>query len=196
MSQIANNKIINQENISESFPKLRGAILFFINKIPEKLNRISLCKQLYYADGHFFQKYSQMITENEYLHIEGSPQPVFFNEILHSMVVEKMIEIIPNLKKERGPTGTMNILKGLIYKAHAGIPDVFTREELKVLNSIAMTFKGDLSLETRYYPNLYQYYAQTGLYEVINLQPLPDDGKRPHLSWKAWGKKIFKLMWQ
>lgn len=196
MSDSENKKIFDYRVLNEEFPKLRAAILFFITRIPEKLNRVSLCKHLYYADGHFFQKYARQITENEYLHIEGSPQPVLFNEIMHTMVSEKEVEVIPLLVRKRGQTGNMVILKGLTYKANIEIPDVFTREELKVLNSIAMLFKGDLSLETRYYPNLYQYYTQTGLYEIIMLQPLPDEGKRPHLSWKAWANKIFKLMWQ
>jgi len=183
-------------DLSTGFPKLRAAILFFINKIPGKLNRVSLCKHLYYADGHFFQKYSRLITEIQYLHIEGSPQPVMFNEIMHTMVAEKDIEITPLLVKERGPNGPMILLKGLTYKANIETPNIFSREEMKVLNSVAMVFKGDLSLETRYYPNLYQHYTQTGLYEMITLLPLPDDGKRPHLSWKGWANKIFKLMWQ
>jgi len=185
-----------QLDVNTGFPKLRAAILFFINKIPEKLNRISLCKHLYYADGHFFQKYSRLITEIQYLHIEGSPQPAMFNEIMHSMVMENDIEITPLLVKERGPTGSMFVLKGLTFKAIKKPPDIFSREEIKVLNSVAMVFKGDMSLETRYYPNLYQHYTQTGLYEMITLLPLPDDGMRPHLSWKAWASKIFKLMWE
>ncbi|MDH4200486.1 MAG: Panacea domain-containing protein [Spirochaetia bacterium] len=190
------NKLDYKVNLVGDFPKLRAAILFFINRIPEKLNRISLCKHLYYSDGHYFQKYSKQITEIEYLHIEGSPQPVMFNEVMHTMLVEKDIEITPLLVKEKGSNGPMILLKGMTYKALSKAPDVFSREEMKVLNSMAMLFNGDLSLETRYYPNLYQYYAQTGLYEIITFLPLPDDGKRPHLRWKAWANKIFKLMWQ
>jgi|GEM_PF-779636 len=185
-----------QIDMNTGMPKLRAAILFMISKIPEKLNRVSLCKHLYYAEGHFFQKYSRLITETQYLHIEGSPQPVMFNEVMHSMVVEGDIEVTPLLVRERGPVGEMVVLKGLTFKANKKVPNVFSREELKVLNSVAMVFNGDLSLETRYYPNLYQHYTQTGLYEMITLLPLPDDGKRPHLIWKAWANKIFKLMWQ
>lgn len=197
MNKLEKNKMNDYHvDLSTGFPKLRAAILFFIDKIPEKLNRVSLCKQLYYADGHFFQKYSRLITEIQYLHIEGSPQPVMFNEVMHTMVTENDIEITPLLVKERGPSGPMLVLKGLTYKAKKKVPDIFTREEIKVLNSVAMVFKGDLSLETRYYPNLYQHYTQTGLYEMITLLPLPDEGKRPHLSWKGWANKIFKLMWQ
>lgn len=192
----AENKKKAKERQDAEFSKLNAAILFFLNKIPEKLNRISLCKHLYYADGHYFQKFSKVITETEYLHIEGSPQPVMFNEVLHTMIINKELEIIPLIVKEKATSGTINLLKGVTFKALKDNPPVFSREEVKVLNSIAMLFKGDLSLETRYYPNLYQHYTQTGLYEIISFHPLPDNGKRPHLSWKAWANKIFKLMGQ
>lgn len=173
--------------------KLRAAILFFINKIPNKLNRVRLCKHLFYADGHFFQKYQRQITEFAYLHIEGSPQPIVFNEIICTMVNEKEIEIIPQVVTEMvGDTPTM-VLKGFSYKALSSVPEVFTKEEKKVLKSIASLFYGDLSLETRYYPNLFQQYAQTDLYSQIEFLEL-NDGKRPHLSWKAWANKIFRLM--
>ncbi|MES0491732.1 MAG: type II toxin-antitoxin system antitoxin SocA domain-containing protein [Leptospirales bacterium] len=176
-------------------PKLRSAILFFIHKIPEKLNRVTLCKHLYYSDGHYYQKYEKTITELDYLHIEGSPQPLLFNEIMHEMVTKKEIEIFPQVVTKKTKHGPMMVLKGMVYRAHVEPPYVFSREEKKVLNSVALLFKGDLSLETRYYPNLYQQYTQTGLYEKIEQQKLPQ-GTRPHLSWKAWANKRFRLKWQ
>ena len=70
------------ETAYNSSPRLRACILQFLRRLPGKLNRISLCKHLYYMDGHFFQKFGRTITEFPYLHIEGSPQPVFFNEVI------------------------------------------------------------------------------------------------------------------
>ena len=176
-------------------PKLRSAILFFIHKIPEKLNRVTLCKHLYYSDGHYFQKYGKMITELDYLHIEGSPQPLLFNEIMHEMVLSKEVEVIPQVVSVNSDDGPIMVLKGMVYDNLVDSQYAFSREEKKVLNSVALLFQGDLSLETRYYPNLYQQYTQTGLYEKIEQKELPK-GRRPHLSWKAWANKIFRLKWQ
>lgn len=175
--------------------RLRAAVLFFIAKIPDRLDRVRLCKHLFYSDGHFFQKTARTITGTEYLHIEGSPQPVCFNELLHDMVAKKEITVIPQLVTEQSETGPIMVLKGMGYKAEKKPPELFSREEKKVLNSIALLFNGDLTLETRYYPNLYQQYAQTGLYEVIRFKPLPEGG-RPHLIWKAWANKVFRLLWE
>jgi len=176
-------------------PRLRAAILYFIDKIPNKLNRIKLCKHLFYADGHYFQKTGNQITEFPYLHIEGSPQPIHFNEVMHDMVLSSQIKVFPQVETEINNKEPVTVLKGLSFRALIAIPVIFSREEKKVLNSVASIFNGDLTLETRYYPNLYQQYAQTGLYEEIKFMRF-SKGKRPHLIWKAWANKIFKLMWE
>jgi len=185
----------NTSGLINEAPKLRSAILHFLSKIPKKLNRVTLCKHLYYADGHYFQKYGEGITELDYLHIEGSPQPLLFNEIMHEMVLNNEVEVIPQVVTENSDNGPIMVLKGMVYDNLVDPQYVFTREEKKVLNSVALLFQGDLSLETRYYPNLYQQYTQTGLYEKIEPKKLPQ-GTRPHLSWKAWANKIFRLKWQ
>lgn len=186
-----------KKNVCEftgSLPKLRNSILFFINRIPGKLNRASLCKHIYYGDGHFFQKYQKKITENDYLHVEGMPIPRSFNELIHCMVEAKELEIIPDIVTEITESEPITVLKGLTFHALAPADmDIFTREEKKVLNSVASLLNGQLALETRYFPNLYQTYVQTGLFETIPFYDLPD-GNRPHLSWKAWADKIFRLM--
>ncbi len=193
MAETEKQKSLNEENAA---PKLRAAILFFIHKIPGKLNRITLCKHLYYADGHYFQKYSRTITEFDYLHIEGSPQPLLFNEIMHDMVMNGEVEVIPQLEKEKNGDEEIMVLKGMSFHSTVKPPvEIFSKEEKKVLNSIAFLFKGNLTLETRYYPNLYQEYTQTALYKKIPFEPLPE-GKRPHLQWKGWANKIFRLLWQ
>jgi len=198
----ANENFINKiaddgDRLLMEAPKLHAAILFFVSQTAQRLNRISLCKHLYYSDGHFYQKYSRPITELEYLHIEGSPQPVFFNEIIHEMIINNELEIVPSVVTEDTPDGKkIMVLKGHYYRAKMEPQmNIFSREERKVLNSMLFLFKGDLTLETRYYPNLYQQYTQTGLYEKIEYKQLPEL-IRPHLSWKAWASKVFRLLWQ
>ncbi|MCB1145747.1 MAG: hypothetical protein KDK38_03000 [Leptospiraceae bacterium] len=167
----------------------------FLRRLPGKLNRISLCKHLYYMDGHFFQKFGRTITEFPYLHIEGSPQPVFFNEVIHSMVSRSEIEVTPQIETEVHGDRPHMVLRGLIFRSLVGSEPVLHRDELKMIKSIAATLSGDMSLETRHFPNLYQLYAGTGLFEEISFMQFPD-GRRPHLSWKSWGNRIFKLKWQ
>lgn len=180
---------------SFNITRLTAAILFFCQKTSRPLNRISLCKMLYYADGHFFQKYKKTITQTDYLHVEGSPQPVFFNEVLQQLIQEKKIEVIPEVKQKITKEGMVTVMSGLSYKCIEDPEAIFQKEEEKVLLSIAKTFNGDLSLETRYYPNLFQNYAQTGLGEKIQWKDLPKGG-RPHLSWKGWSTRVFRLWWQ
>lgn len=176
-------------------PEMEDMILFFANKFSGKMDRVLLCKYLYYSDGHFFQKKGTTISTIPYMHIEGSPVPMFFNEIMHQMVREKKVSVTPNIETKKGKDGPMVVLKGLAYKALVPPNGHLSKEQKRVLSSIASTLGGDLSLETRYYPNLYQQYAQTGLYETIPFERLPG-GTRPHLSWKSWGRKIFNLRWE
>lgn len=179
----------------ESSPKLRATILQFIARLPEKLNRITLCKTLYYLDGHYFQKFGKTITEFPYMHIEGSPQPMYFNEIMHEMVMRKEVEIIPQIVKENNDDRPHLVLRGLVFKALDSAENVLSRDEIKMVKSIGRTLGGDMSLETRHFPNLYQLYAGTGLFEQIRFMQFPG-GRRPHLSWKSWSDRIFNLKWQ
>jgi hypothetical protein len=114
---------------------------------------------------------------------------------MHEMVTRKEIEVFPDVMTNQTSEGPIMVLRGLCYRTSMQPPPLFSREEKKVLNSIAMLFQGNLTLETRYYPNLYQQYAQAGLYEKIPWVGLPK-GIRPHISWKAWAKKVFRLLWQ
>lgn len=180
--------------LKQDFSPLISAILFICQKCPRPLSRVSLCKMLYYADGHFFQKYAKTISGCDYLHVEGSPQPVFFNEILQEMIAKKQMTIVPEIKQKVTKEGMISVLNGLIYKPLCESFYAFKKEEEKVLLSVVKTFQGDLSLETRHYPNLYQQYVQTGLCQKIIWQPL-QEGK-PHLSWKGWSSRIFRLWGQ
>lgn len=182
-------------DIYESVPKLRAAILFFLAKIPDRLNRVSLCKHLYYADGHYFQKKGKPIGEVLYHHIEGSPQPIFFNEVCMKMIEHGEIEVVPSVVTEVREGKPVIVLKGMSFRGMVQPTFEFSRDEKKVLNSVAASLAGDLSLETRYFPHLYQHYAGTGLFEVIPYMHFPE-GRRPHLSWKGWARKVFRLMWQ
>lgn len=185
-----------ETKLSFDVERLQQAILFVCEKTTKPLNRISLCKMLYYADGHYFQKHKKTITKTNYLHIEGSPQPAFFNEILGEMLHAKQIEVSPIIQKKVTTEGIVTVMNGLSYTCLQNYQaDFFHRDEEKSLLSIVKTFQGDLSLETRHFPNLFQIYTQTGLCRVIPFEDLPTGGK-PRLSWKSWSSRLFRLWWQ
>ncbi len=188
-------KLFTADAIYQSSPRLRAAILFFLHDLPGKLVRNTLGKHLYYADGHFFQKTGQQITEYPYLHVEGSPLPLHFNELIHAMVLHGDIEVIPRMQEQILDGKKVMVLAGMSFQTLKPYASVFTREEEKVLKQTANLLGGDISIETRYFPNLYQVYTGTGLYETIPFMQFPE-GKRPHLSWKAWAQKMFQLRWQ
>ena len=183
------------KDLVESAKKLRSAILFFIQRFPGKLNRVMLCKYLFYADGHYYQKFQETITEFPYLHIEGSPQPLHFNELIHSMLCEGAIEVQPQITEEERDGKKFTVLRGMSFNTAGHEKGTFSRRELKVLNSVASLLDGSLALETRYFPNLFQSYAQTNLYSQIKFHAF-ESGVRPHLSWKAWASKIFRFRQQ
>lgn len=188
-------KLFTADAIYENSQRLRAAILFFLQELPGKLVRNTLGKHLYYADGHFFQKTGRQITEHSYLHVEGSPLPLYFNELIHAMVLHGDIEVIPRMQEQVLDGKKVMVLAGMSFQPLKPYASVFTREEEKVLKQTASLLGGDISIETRYFPNLYQIYTGTGLYETIPFMQFPE-GKRPHLSWKAWAQKMFQLRWQ
>ena len=183
------------KDLAKQAIKLRHAILFFINRFPEKLNRVMLCKYLFYADGHYYQKFKETITEFPYLHIEGSPQPLYFNELIHLLLNEGVIEVQPQITEEEREGKKFTVLRGMSFISNQTEKNSFSRRELKVMNSVASLLNGSLALETRYFPNLFQAYAQTNLYSQIEFHAF-EGGVRPHLSWKAWASKIFRFKQQ
>lgn len=182
-------------NVYNSTPKLRAAILYFVKRFPEKLNRVSLSKYLYYTHGYYFQKMQSHFFEVPFLHAEGSPEPLFFSEILLKMNERGEIEIVPFISTEAFEGKPITVLKGLVFKTSQNPPEIFTKPEKKALQTVAYTLAGDLSLETRYFPVLYQNYTGTGLYDIIP-QPEITQSSKPNLSFRAWARKVFRLMWQ
>lgn len=177
----------------EENPRLRAMIVFILRKLPGKLNRIALCKNLFYSEMHFYQKFRRTISGLEYLHIEASPVPRYFNEIMGEMVARKEVRVVPQVAPEVIEGKQIMVLRGMVFECDAPLMGVLGREELRVLRMVSSTLQNEMNLETRYFPQYYQHYVQTGLYEVIPNVVFP---KRPHLQFKAWSRKIYRLMWQ
>ncbi|HRP70119.1 MAG TPA: hypothetical protein PLY93_11355 [Turneriella sp.] len=181
-----------REQIYIENKKLSAMIIFILRKLPGKLNRIALCKNLFYAEMHYFQKAGKSISGATYLHIESSPMPRFFNEILESMVAKEEVCVVPHVAPEVIDGQQIMVLRGMVFECAAPLIPILTREELRAVRMVSSTLQNEMNLETRYFPQYYQHYVQTGLYEGIPFVTFP---KRPHLQFKAWGRKIYRLMY-
>lgn len=181
------------ELLIERHTKLRAMIIFLLRRLPGKLNRIALCKNLFYSEMHFYQKHGHSISNSEYLHVEGSPMPRYFNELVAAMVARRELRVVPQVAPEVIDGRQVMVLRGMVFESEAPLPNVLARDELRVLRAVSSTLQNELGLETRYFPQYYQHYVQTGLYEVIPFVRFP---KRPHLQFKAWSRKIYRLLWQ
>ncbi|MBS0619458.1 MAG: hypothetical protein JSR44_14825 [Spirochaetes bacterium] len=177
----------------ENQQKLRAMIIFILRKLPSKLNRIALCKNLYYSEMHYFQKTGKSISGVDYLHIEGSPMPRHFNEIMATMVESKEVRVVPQVAPEVIEGRQIMVLRGMVFECDAPLVNALSREELRAVRMVSSTLQNEMNLETRYFPQYYQHYVQAGLFEVIPFIAFP---KRPHLKFKAWSRKIYRLMWQ
>lgn len=179
--------------IYQESAKLRAMIIFILRKLPGKLNRVALCKNLYYSEMHFFQKFGKTISGVDYLHIEASPVPRHFNELIHEMVHRAELKVIPQVAPEVIEGRQIMVLRGMVFECEASLLNVLSRDELRAVRMVSSTLQNEMNLETRFFPQYYQHYVQTGLYEVIPNVTFP---KRPHLQFKAWSRKIYRLMWQ
>ncbi len=173
--------------------KLRAMIIFILRKLSGKLNRVALCKNLYYSEMHYFQKFAKSISGADYLHIEASPVPRHFNEIIAEMVAKGEVRVVPHVAPEVIEGRQIMVLRGMVFESDAPLLTALDRNELRAVRMVSSTLQNEMNLETRYFPQYYQHYVQTGLYEVIPPVTFP---KRPHLQFKAWSRKIYRLMWQ
>lgn len=179
--------------IYEEYAKLRAMIVFILRKLPGKLNRVALCKNLFYSEMHHFQKSGSTISGIDYLHIEASPVPRHFNELIAEMVARGEVRVVPHVAPEVIDGRQIMVLRGMVFESDAPLLGVLSRDELRAVRMVSSTLQNEMNLETRYFPQYYQHYVQTGLYEVIPNVTFP---KRPHLQLKAWSRKIYRLMWQ
>lgn len=179
--------------IYEEYEKLRAMIVFVLRKLPGKLGRVPLCKNLYYSEMHHFQKFGKTISGVDYLHIEASPVPRHFNELMAEMVSRGEVRVVPNVAPEVIDGRQIMVLRGMVFDCEAPLVNALDRNELRAVRMVSSTLQNEMNLETRYFPQYYQHYVQTGLYEVIPNVTFP---KRPHLQFKAWSRKIYRLMWE
>ncbi|TGN17598.1 type II toxin-antitoxin system antitoxin SocA domain-containing protein [Leptospira idonii] len=140
--------------------KLCHAILWILEKSPNGRTRLDLAKLLYYSDGVHFQKHAEMITRGIYIHLEDSPYPVKLNEAIMFLKEKGHVSATPVISAKGVQGFNLNFsqpLEGLIL----------TREEKRVMRKVNEAFRGKVVDESRHYPNLYENYVVTPLYEAI-----------------------------
>ncbi|WP_411822101.1 type II toxin-antitoxin system antitoxin SocA domain-containing protein [Leptospira sp. 'Mane'] len=140
--------------------KLCHAILWILEKSPNGRARLDLAKLLYYSDGVHFQKHASMITTGIYVHLEDSPYPVKLNEALLFLKEKGHIDASPVISAKGIQGFSLRFLKPL-----DGL--ILTKEEKRVMMKVVEAFRGKVVDESRHYPNLYENYVVTPLYDSI-----------------------------
>ena len=121
--------MVKKTKINEK--KYKNAVLFFAQKIRNgTLGKLKLMKLLYFLDFDFFEKYGRSITGDEYLRFENGPVPRMGEKILKSLN-GKQIKIV-NRPMVKGYNDQQHIEPLGEFD-----PNVFTREELLMLEEIA-----------------------------------------------------------
>jgi hypothetical protein len=189
MIQKTNAMIIDE---IENDQKIIYAILYFIENA-KGLNKYSLSKLLYYADAFHYQKYSTTITGKMYIHIEQSPIPEGMNELLCSMVLDKIIIVRPLVKKNE---------KNIEMVFDAVLPGnlkIFSSNEAKILRYISFLLGKKVQDESRVFPLLYEHYIITDLFTPINFEKIPKE-KPPKMTRKRKlveiGDKIYRILFE
>ncbi len=172
--------------------KLCHAILWILEKSPNGRSRLDLAKLLYFSDGVYFQKHASMITAGVYIHLEDSPYPVKLNEALLYLREMEAIDTAPIISAKGVQGFVLRFIKPL-----EGL--MLTREEKRVIMKVVETFKGRVFDENRHYPNLYENYVVTPLYEAIPFLIERINTKIHVLMKKSllqWSGKMFRVLFE
>ncbi len=142
-----------------SIEKLSSVISFILKKSPYGRGRIELSKLLYYCEGVYFQRHSEVITGQKYIHLEDSPYPHQMNEVILEMKDSGFLEVTPKLVKD----GVGGFLIVLLKE----FDDVLNKEEKRIITKVLEAFKNGVVDESKQYPNLYENYVISPLYSEI-----------------------------
>jgi len=75
--------------------KLCHTLLKLLEKAPHGRTRTELAKLLYYADGVFFQRHLQQITNSTYIHTEDAPEPLGLMEAIVALKAKGNLTLEP-----------------------------------------------------------------------------------------------------
>ncbi|MCC6274565.1 MAG: DUF4065 domain-containing protein [Leptospiraceae bacterium] len=142
-----------------SSEKLSSVISFILKKSLSGRGRIELSKLLYYCEGVYFQRHSNVITNQKYIHLEDSPYPYLLNETILEMKNEGYLDVQPKLTK--------NGVGGFLIVLVKEYDDLLDKEEKRIITKVLEAYKNGVTDESKHYPNLYENYVITPLYSEI-----------------------------
>ena len=139
--------------------KLMQVISYILSESSRGRSRLDLSKLLYYGDAVFFQHHAEIITGERYIHIEDSPQPFQFYNVISDLVQKDTIEVKISVEAEK--------VGG--FRLHSKNPMEYTisKEEKRILNKVINAFPGSVVDENKQYPNLYENYVITPMFSEI-----------------------------
>ena len=155
------SKIPCEENGFKGFDyeKLCGMVLFFSHKKTELL-KTKLMKLLNYSDMIFYKENGISMSGLKYAHLPYGPVPEHFDMLLDKMAIDHIAHI--EVMYDNG------------YEKHRVIPDckflenIFTSEELDVLERIYLKFKDFGSIDISNYSHKEKGYSSTKSGEIIS----------------------------
>ncbi|MBP9887360.1 MAG: DUF4065 domain-containing protein [Leptospiraceae bacterium] len=141
--------------------KLLSSVYYIIQNFPGKLDRKNLSRLLYYSDGVYFQRHSQMITNEKYIRLEDSPELINLNLAIIHLIGNNIITVEPDI------TAISERIDKFYLKNISSMNLNLEKEEIRILNKVLKAFKNGVRDEDKNYPNLYENYVITPIYGEI-----------------------------
>lgn len=141
--------------------KLFSAVFYIIQNFPGNLDRKNLSKLLYYSDGAYFQRHSEMITKEKYIRLEDSPELINLNLAIIHLIGNGIITVQPDI------TAISERIDKFYIKAISTMNMTLEKEEIRIINKVLKAFKSGVKEEDKSYPNLYENYLVTPIYGEI-----------------------------
>ncbi|MCB1140858.1 MAG: DUF4065 domain-containing protein [Leptospiraceae bacterium] len=171
--------------------KLKQVISFILQHSQSGRSRIDLSKLVYYIDSVFFQHYGKTITSERYVHLEDCPQPLRFHEALISLLSNKKAEIRISVQLER--------MGGFLVFSLPSEPEKLDRDEVRICKKVLSVFPGPVRDENLHYPNLYENYVITPIFNEILLNSKTINTKIHVLRKKSLltlSGKLFRVLYE
>lgn len=141
--------------------KLTHTIYYIIQNFPHKLNRKNLSKLIYYSDGVYFQRHSEMITKEKYIRLGDCPELINLNLAIIHLIGNGILVVEPDLSEI--PNKIDNFFLNIISEMKVQLE----KEEIRLINKVLKTFKNGVLNEEKNYPHLYENYLITPIYGEI-----------------------------
>lgn len=141
--------------------KFLQVISYILQESPRGRSRLELAKLLYYGDAVYFQHHGEIITGERYIHTEDSPQPFEFHRALAELSATGKIDV--RISVEEGKIGSFRIF------SKENVEVTLSKEEKRILKKVLHAFPGSVTDENKQYPNLYENYVITPIFNEIQI---------------------------